>query len=662
MLADDAPLEDPQVGDVVVLAPGYADVDDAGHASAPLRPGVEGVVERVNGPRSVRVRNPADSRTWNYNVRALLLVGNPTAAAARASRGAGGSGGRGGRGGGPDLSVLSSTAKRGAWEKLLDLKHLSRVLNAAAVGDVIAKGAQRFRLRGAEGGDEGGVFQSELQEGFDPQAMLPTERAKTALNLFRYRRPFSLAHFTTALKRVSNESAAAAEAAATAAAANATAADGAGEAAAAAAAGGGGAAPAVAASAGAAGGAAAGASPFPALEHFLEHEPILRALRHMPAAFKWIRLLLQRFNRRMERETARRTTIAEVLSQAPPHERGAWEEAYEGFAAAWNLGWKHVTMIECREVKKDFPEFVGMTMARDVPVSFCMPCREDEGLCCHGLMVFLKDAHNALIFSVDERMLMLGGKGGARSEAHADKRARVVSSRHMTDAHTVRYDLEEELIPFFAKQCMTVAGASYDFGKAEARLLDRYLSRVPVVDFEQRSFTFSHEQNLQGGLEPLKAKVRQEPLAHDVKEAIQRDLNGSAARAQRILEQLEMVVSFLTATGGSFVEQLDTSVGELQLSYYVLNFLRDDEAALDLGRAVTNNVRLKHIESLWGILDDVTLLGVDPFAKTDKKYKMPLSGGGDSDGGDGDGGGGSSLSAASSASSSLSSSLSSSGN
>ena len=71
------------------------------------------------------------------------------------------------------------------------------------------------------------------------------------------------------------------------------------------------------------------------------------------------------------------------------------------------------------------------------------------------------------------------------------------------------------------------------------------------------------------------------------------------------------------------MEQLDTSVGELQLSYYVLNFLRDDEAALDLGRAVTNNVRLKHIESLWGILDDVTLLGVDPFAKTDKKYKMP---------------------------------------
>ena len=214
MLADDAPLEDPRVGDVVVLAPGYADVDDAGHASAPLRPGVEGVVERVNGPRSVRVRNPADSRTWTYNVRALLLVGNPTAAAARASRGAGGSGGRGGRGGGPDLSVLSSTAKRGAWEKLLDLKHLSRVLNAAAVGDVIAKGAQRFRLRGAEGGDEGACSSRSSRRASTP-GDAPTERAKTALNLFRYRRPFSLAHFTTALKRVSNESAAAAEAAAT---------------------------------------------------------------------------------------------------------------------------------------------------------------------------------------------------------------------------------------------------------------------------------------------------------------------------------------------------------------------------------------------------------------------------------------------------------------
>ena len=61
------------------------------------------------------------------------------------------------------------------------------------------------------------------------------------------------------------------------------------------------------------------------------------------------------------------------------------------------------------------------------------------------------------------------------------------------------------------------------------------------------------------------------------------------------------------------------------MSYYILNFLRDEDAARDLGRAITNTVRLKHIESLWEVLDDITLLGVDAFAKTSRKYKKSLS-------------------------------------
>ena len=130
------------------------------------------------------------------------------------------------------------------------------------------------------------------------------ERAKTALNLFRYRRPFSLEHFTLALKRVSNEHANMG-----------TADDDEGtEATSSSSVGGGG--------GGGAGGGGGGGNPFPLLEHFLENEKVLRALRFMPAAFTWIRLLLQRYNRRIDRETARRTTVGDVLAQAPPHERG----------------------------------------------------------------------------------------------------------------------------------------------------------------------------------------------------------------------------------------------------------------------------------------------------------------------------------------------------
>ena len=41
-------LSNPSVGDVVVLAPGYKKVEDAGASAAALKPGLEGLVERVD--------------------------------------------------------------------------------------------------------------------------------------------------------------------------------------------------------------------------------------------------------------------------------------------------------------------------------------------------------------------------------------------------------------------------------------------------------------------------------------------------------------------------------------------------------------------------------------------------------------------------------------
>lgn len=44
-----------------------------------------------------------------------------------------------------------------------------------------------------------------------------------------------------------------------------------------------------------------------------------------------------------------------------------------------------------------------------------------------------------------------------------------MSSRHLTKAHTIMYDLENEILPFFAKQCMTQSG--YDFAKVRRQCL-----------------------------------------------------------------------------------------------------------------------------------------------------------------------------------------------
>jgi hypothetical protein len=318
--------------------------------------------------------------------------------------------------------------------------------------------------------------------------------------------------------------------------------------------------------------------------------------------------------------------VGEVLAGVgDPFERAAWEDAFDGFATAWNKNWQFVERFECLEVPK---EYAAVVMSRHQAVSFCLPCDSDEGICSLALVQHLRTEHNNLVHSVDERMLT-----GKASDVHARRReggARVVSSRHLTAADTVRYDLDDGLVPYLAKHCVTLEGG-FDFGKAEARLLERHLARVPVVDLELRAFSFSHEQHLAGGLAPLKAKVLQEPLAKDTREAIAREFGNSPAKAARVLEQLETVVAFLAATGGSFVGQLDTSVGELLLSKYVKGFLlvdngvgsgEDDAAFVDLGRTVSSQVQLKHIEALWEIVLDLT--EVNPFAKVSEKYRREL--------------------------------------
>jgi len=180
--------------------------------------------------------------------------------------------------------------------------------------------------------------------------------------------------------------------------------------------------------------------------------------------------------------------------------------------------------------------------------------------------------------------------------------------------------MSDEIIPFLSKQCMTQSG--YDFAKAEARLIDHYLARVPALDTEMRVFTFAHEQHASGVLTSFKQKVKQTALAPEVSEAIKREI-GSATRASAILEVMETVVSFLSATGGSFVSRLDQSVGEQFLSQYIKTVLLMDESVVNLGRAIVTNVQLKHVASLYEELTSMTNL--DPLAKVHPKYKEPLA-------------------------------------
>jgi len=195
----------------------------------------------------------------------------------------------------------------------------------------------------------------------------------------------------------------------------------------------------------------------------------------------------------------------------------------------------------------------------------------------------------------------------------------------MLPAHAVAYDLEGDFAPFLAGRCVAPAasggGVRYDFAKAEDRLLHRHFADTPAVDLELRAFTFAREERLAGGLGPLRQKVAQAPLPPDTQDAIRRDVT-TPAQAARCMEVLETAIGFLTTTGGSFVKRLDESAGEMMLHQYLRTvLLMEDTSALG-SRAVAQQVQLRHLEALHGLLSGLT--EADPFEGVDAKYRDDL--------------------------------------
>jgi len=325
--------------------------------------------------------------------------------------------------------------------------------------------------------------------------------------------------------------------------------------------------------------------------------------------------MTEKYSGRLEKDSAKVKTCGEVLSEISPGDMPRWNSAFRGFSRAWNELFPFVHRYGCLEIPAIYREIV---MDLSTPVIFCLPGEKDEGLCTISLVTFMKNRHNDLVQLVDE-MLLLRQRRNHREQL----RAGAISSRFMTSAHALQYDLETELIPFFEKQYMrsTESGTrGYDFAKAEAMLVDRYLVNLPAINLEVQGFMFAHEEVGSIGLSLLRRKIPQEPLTRDVFSSIKRDL-ANPATAQSLLDLVETAISFLGGTGGSVVQTLNESQGEMPFSNYLKNILLvTDEIQ---SRAVVSTVRLRHLESLYQLLFEITH---DNFAdKVSPMFRCKLS-------------------------------------
>ena len=193
-----------------------------------------------------------------------------------------------------------------------------------------------------------------------------------------------------------------------------------------------------------------------------------------------------------------------------------------------------------------------MLFRSSTPITFCMPAEKDEGICSLTLARFLGEVHNRFVERVDEALLLYG------RDAQRASRQAVVSSKFFSNAHAVLYDMGS-FVQFLEKQCVQYSSSGsvmYDFKAASQYLLNLFVGK-PLLELQLPMVEYANNRG-EGTMTmaTLKQKVKQEQLSKDTIQTIVKEL-GSPSSARRCLELLETCVSFLQATGGTFIAQLD---------------------------------------------------------------------------------------------------------
>lgn len=479
---------------------------------------------------------------------------------------------------------MSHPSVRDYWEEFIDKNHIQPLTNSTSEA-LTEKLANAHRLYGGGEQLDGvvGLFASELQERLPLVSRDQHERNMTAPGLWRLAVSFSYEEFLVTLKQIPN-----------------------------------------------------GSEKYPLLSMVTSEDPRqLSALRHIPAVLEWFRLLRVNYNGLIDRDMARIKTNDVVLGEISRDSSSSLQrhqQIFHRYCLAWNESWSNVLRFGCIKFSSDYN---SLRMSGETPLSFSLPNEHDEGNCPLSLIHYLIEKHNTFAQRVDESLLLRSRVKTSSVESTFVDRVPLISSRFLTSAHTIRCDLQD-LLPLLEKHCLSSdqsGRVGYDFGKAENLIIDRFFSDIPAIDLEMPGFRFAHEQYLQGGMSVLRQKIRQHSLPLDIIRAIQREVNTPAV-AQQILELVEQAVSFLSTTGGSFVQTLSDNVGDMIFGKYVKVVLLLDEVTssrvvaqqvrlfISIDSDFSRQVQLKHLEALWTVLTEVT--NCDVFYGIHEAYKVPL--------------------------------------
>ncbi|VDI72431.1 Hypothetical predicted protein [Mytilus galloprovincialis] len=139
----------------------------------------------------------------------------------------------------------------------------------------------------------------------------------------------------------------------------------------------------------------------PVLRLFLKEEYHLRAIRFVPSIIRLQKMLMQKYNRKLDRAEATTLTIADVKVQMRQERRlKEFGHLLEDYIEAWNCVRESLETYLCpanESLVTVDKEYCRKDITEDTSISHLIPTYKDAGLCSYALLFFLLKKQNIFL-------------------------------------------------------------------------------------------------------------------------------------------------------------------------------------------------------------------------------------------------------------------------
>ncbi len=345
---------------------------------------------------------------------------------------------------------------------------------------------------------------------------------------------------------------------------------------------------------------------------FVAKEEQLRATRYICDILQMFKYLFNRFHKKITREWARDQSMMDVINHHTDiSERQNVSTAWQRFKKAWNMSWKFVKQYGCLQIPSNMKNF---EMTDDTKLIFMIPNESDECLFCLAFIDHLIVVHNEFVNQVASIVSI-----------EDDYQSEVVSSIEVTKANLVKYSLMKQIVPYWKDHCdilesKELHAVGSDMQNFEQYLCDHVFNGKPLIQAEIRLFDFAGELRKTDARSRLASRIGQEKLDDTMKRELTQSFE-TTERCSQCFRLIELAINFLQTTGGTALEQLEDSAGDIPVIDYLSDTLLIDDAAQIFNQA-SKKLRLKHLDSAWTTLEQH--LTADLFTDVHVNYRRAL--------------------------------------